>query len=86
MFQYDTHHIDGNRLNNDPSNLEYIRRHQHFIRHLDMNQPIPAWKVYERCNDVERSELVAFSYEIKECERIYQYVLKQRGWLTTDPA
>ena len=68
--QYDLHHKDGNRNNNDPANIERIRRHVHCIKHIDRTEYLAAYLVYERCNEFERSFLIAFMYEINNGKKI----------------
>ena len=63
--QYDYHHIDGNKDNNDSKNIERIRRHVHCIRHISRREYLRCWLIYNRCNKLERSFLVAFKYEIE---------------------
>ena len=33
---YDIHHIDGNKANNEPENLELLERHAHKVKHNEM--------------------------------------------------
>ena len=68
--QYDYHHIDGNKDNNDSKNIERIRRHVHCIKHISRNEYLESYLVYEGCNEFERSFLVAFMYEINIGKKI----------------
>jgi hypothetical protein len=68
--QYDWHHKDGNKHNNDPANIERIRRHVHCIEHVGLREDLQAYLVYERCNEYERSFLVAYMFEINNGKKI----------------
>jgi len=48
---YDIHHLDGNRLNNDPSNLIAVSIQEHYNIHLSQGD-------YGACTKIKRSMLL----------------------------
>lgn len=47
---YDIHHIDGNRENNDPSNLIAVSLNEHYEIHMNQGELVAASKIALRMN------------------------------------
>jgi HNH endonuclease len=78
---YEIHHIDGNRNNNDPSNLKAVSIQEHYDIHYSQGDYGACWAIAKRMklSSIKISELAALNNKNKLDKGIHHFQTRKDG-------
>ena len=77
---YDVHHLDGNRKNNDPSNLKVVSLQEHYDIHFKQGDWMACQRILKRMNNdpIQKSALLSKANKKRVADGTHNFLVSEK--------